>query len=192
MRIEFTGRQMEIGAELRRLTERKLAKLQRSLPEIDHVHVVLSTDRNHQSAEVSLRSAHLSLVASEEHPDVAMALTRVLARLQRQAERHLGKRRQRKRRAPARATALWSGVLRAPDASSAEAGEARPEDDGAQRPRIVRSRRFLVKPLSVDEAVLELGASDEGVVVFREARSERVHVLYRRRDGSLGLIEPEA
>lgn len=192
MRIEFTGRQMEVGVELRRLAERKLAKLQRSLPEIDHVHVVLSTDRNHQSAEVSLRSPHLSLVASEQHGDVALALTRVLARLQRQAERHLGKLRQRKRRAPARATALWSGVLR--DGGERPEGTA-PDGaghDGDVRPRIVRSRRFLVKPLSLEEAVLELSTSDEGVVVFREARSERVHVLYRRRDGSLGLIEPEA
>jgi putative sigma-54 modulation protein len=192
MRIEFTGRQMEVGAELRRLAERKLAKLQRSLPEIDHVHVVLSTDRNHQSAEVSLQSPHLSLVASEQHGDVALALTRVLARLQRQAERHLGKRRQRKRRAPARATALWSGVLRepwpAPDAAALDGDGHAPDET----PRIVRSRRFLVKPLSIEEALLELDANDEGVVVFREARSERVHVLYRRRDGSLGLIEPEA
>ena len=112
-------------------------------------------------------------------------LATVVDRLTRQAERHVGKWRERKRRAPARARALWSGVL----AASTPAGDGGAPAAGA---RIVRTRRFLVKPMTVEEAILELGVGDDGVVVFRDAATERVNVLYRRKDGDLGLIEPEA
>jgi ribosome hibernation promoting factor len=65
-----------------------------------------------------------------------------------------------------------------------------PRGDGA--PRVIRTRRFAVKPMTIEEAALEVGASAEGVVVFRDAATERVNVLYRRKDGNLGLIEAEA
>jgi putative sigma-54 modulation protein len=58
-------------------------------------------------------------------------------------------------------------------------------------PRVVRSRRFPAKPMTVDEAAIEVLSRDEGFLVFRDARTERVSVLYRRKDGNLGLIEPE-
>ena len=57
---------------------------------------------------------------------------------------------------------------------------------------MIRSRRFVVKPMTVEEAVLEVEGSDEGFLVFREATTERMNVLFKRKDGNLGLIEPEA
>ena len=75
--------------------------------------------------------------------------------------------------------ALWSGVM--------TAGEAR-----GPGPRVIRSRRFLVKPMTVEEAVQEVEGSDEGFLVFRDSATERMNVLFRRKDGNLGLIEPEA
>ena len=59
-------------------------------------------------------------------------------------------------------------------------------------PRVIRSRSFVVKPMTVDVAVLEVGSSEDGFLVFRDAATERVTVLYKRRDGNLSLIEPEA
>jgi putative sigma-54 modulation protein len=104
----------------------------------------------------------------------------VIDKLTRQAQHQLGKWRGRKRRAAGRTPALWSGVLAANDAR--ESG----------RPRVIRTRRFVAKPMTVDEAILEVGTSEEGLVVYRDAETERVSVLYRRKDGHLGLIEPEA
>jgi putative sigma-54 modulation protein len=178
MRIEFTGRQVEVTQELRDLAERKLGKLSRVLHGITHVHVVIAADKHRQIAEVSIQSPRLSLTATEESGDIAASLATVIDKLTRQAQRHVGKLRERKRRAPSRAVALWSGVMAPP----AEAGG----------PRVIRSRRFMVKPMTVDEAILQVGASEEGFLVFRDAATERVNVLYKRRDGNLGLIEPEA
>jgi len=180
MRIEFTGRQTEVPKELRQLAERKLQKLAKVLHGITNVHVVLSADKHRQIAEVTVHSSHLDLTAAEESGDFGSSLATVVEKLTRQAQRHLGKLRERKRRAPARATALWSGVL---------ASAATSEDRG---PRVIRSRRFVAKPMTVDEAALEVQRADDGFLVFRDATTERVSVLYRRRDGNLGLIEPEA
>lgn len=182
MRIEYTGRQTEVPPQIRNLAERKLKKLAKVLPGITNVHVILTSDKHRQIAEVSVHSRNLDLTAAEETSDLGVSLSTVVDKLARQAQRHVGKIRQRKRRAPARATALWSGVL-APSPPA-------PADGGA--PRVIRSRRFVVKPMTVDEAVLRVGASDEEFLVFRDAVTQRVNVLYKRKDGNLGLIEPEA
>jgi putative sigma-54 modulation protein len=190
MEVEYTGRQTEVTDDLRRLAERKLSKLAKVLHGITAVHVVLAEDKRRQTAEVSVHSPHLDLAAGDEAADLTLALSTVFDKLTRQAMRHQGKLRQRKRRAPARATALWSGVL-APAASS----DARDGGGGASTagsPRVIRSRRFVVKPNTVEEAVLHVGASPDEFLVFRDASTERVNVLYKRRDGNLGLIEPEA
>lgn len=181
MRIEYTGRHVEVPDELRTLSERKLRKLGRVLHGVTDAKVVLSMDKHRQSVEVSIHSPHLTLTAADESGDAGGSLTTVFEKLTRQAQRHLGKLRERKRRGPSRAMALWSGVFGAGREAGGDAG-----------PRIIRSRRFFVKPMTVDEAVLEVEDNDEGLLVFRNAATDRVNVLYRRRDGNLGLIEPEA
>ena len=59
------------------------------------------------------------------------------------------------------------------------------------RQRLIQTRRFLPKPMTVEEAVIELGSDGEDLVVYRDAASDKVNVLFRRKDGHLGLIEPE-
>jgi putative sigma-54 modulation protein len=180
MRIEYTGRQTDVDPSLKALAERKLAKLAKVLPGITHVHVIVAADKHRQIAEVSVHSPNLDLAASDETDDLAGALAGVIDKLARQAQRHVGKRRERKRRSVGRTTALWSGVL---------AAEPRSPEAGG---RVIRSRRVLVQPMTVDEAILEVGRNEEGFLVFRDAATARLNVLYRRKDGHLGLIEPEA
>ncbi len=176
MKIEFTGRQTEVPPEIRRLAERKLQKVTRLLPGITRAHVTLAADKHRQIAEVSIRSKHLELTAQKESSDLAAALSTVMDKLFRQVQRHLGRLRERKR--------SGRGPARPGGASGGQGG------DGARR--IVRSRRAQVRPMSLDEAALEVGSREEGVLVFRDAATERVGVLFRRRNGRLGLIEPEA
>jgi putative sigma-54 modulation protein len=180
MQIEYTGRQTEVSKELRQLAERKLRKLARVLPRITHVHVVLAAGKHRQTAEVTIQSSHLTLTATEESSDMAASLSTVMDKLARQVERRVGKLRERKRRTPARATALWAGAGETP----------REAPDG--QPRLIRSRRFVAKPMTVEEAVLEVEASADGLLVFRDATTRRMSVLFKRKDGHLGLIEPEA
>lgn len=180
MQIDFTGRGTEVPEEIKGLAERKLSKLQKVLRGITRVHVILTADKHRQIAEVSVQSSHLSLTATEESGDLGGSLATVIEKLTRQAQRHTGKLRERKRRGAPRTTALWAGVM--------PSGDSR----GEGLPRIIRSRRFVPKPMTVEEAMLEVNTSDDGFLVFRDAATERMNVLYRRKDGNLGLIEPEA
>lgn len=174
MKIEFTGRQTEVPDEVRRLAEQRLQKLGKLLPSLTRAHVILSADKHRQVAEVSVHSRRLDLAAVEVTTNPRLSVAGALDKLLRQAQRQRAKRRERKGSASPRL------VAPAPERGA----------DGA--PRVVRSRRVAVKPMTLEEAALEMGARADGVLVFRDAATERVGVLFRRRDGNLGLIEPEA
>jgi putative sigma-54 modulation protein len=176
MKIEFTGRQTEIPDELRRLAERKLQKVGKLLPAVTRAHVILALDKHRQVAEVSVHSRHMDLAAVEVSSNPRLSVAGAIDKLLRQAQRQQAKRRERKGAATPR-RALPPAAER---------------DSAAAAPRVVRSRRAAVKPMTVDEAALEMEARADGVLVFRDAATERVNVLFRRRDGNLGLIEPGA
>ena len=176
MKIEFTGRQTGIPDELRRLAERKLQKVGLLLPSVTRAHVILAVDKRRQVAEVSVHSRHMDLAAVEVSANPRLSVAGAIDKLLRQAQRQQAKRRERKGAAtPRRALP-----------PEAERGGA------AAAPRVVRSRRAAVKPMTLDEAALEMEGRADGVLVFRDAATERVNVLFRRRDGNLGLIEPGA
>jgi len=180
MQIEYTGRQTEVSEKLRTLAERKLRKLAKTLRGITHVHVILTADKHRQIAEVAMRSPHLTLTATQETSDMAVSVATVIDKVARQAQRHMGKRREGKRKAPARSGARWSVASALGDAGR------------ESRPRVIRTRRSSLKPMTVEEAMLEVESSDDGFLVFRDASTERMNVLFKRKDGNLGLIEPEA
>ena len=175
MKIEFTGRQTEVPAAVRSLAERKLEKLARLLPGITRAHVTVTADKHRQIAEVSVHSKKVELAAAGRSNDPELSVSEAMDKLLRQAQRYVGKRREGKR----------GQSPRIPPS----APEARGKADRA--PRVVRSRRFPAKPMTLDEAAIEVWSREEGFLVFRDARTERVSVLYRRKDGNLGLIEPE-
>jgi putative sigma-54 modulation protein len=171
MTIEYTGRQTQVAPRLKALAERRLGKLARVLRGITRAHVILTSEKHRQIAEVKVHSPNLDLTATQVGSDLGASLGTVMDKLERQAKRRRGRAQERKRRGSNRTLA--------------------PEPAPADGPRVIRSRRFLVKPMTVDEAVLEVGASQDGLLVFRDATTERVSVLYRRQDGHLGLIESE-
>jgi putative sigma-54 modulation protein len=174
MKIEFTARQTEIPDALRRLVERKLAKLAKLLPSVTRAHVTLTADKHRRVAEVGLHSRQLDLLAAAVTDDPRLSLAKALDKLARQADRQRTRRHVRK------------------GAPTPRLARPAPPPRDPETPRVIRSRRGGVKPMSLEEAALELESRPEGVLVFRDASSQRVNVLYRRRDGHLGLIEPEA
>jgi len=176
MVVEFTGRQVEIPPLVRALAERKIVKLAKVLPGITHVRVVLAADKHRQRAEVSVHSPHVDLVANEVAADAATALSAVIDKLTRQAQRHREKVREVKGRASIRATAV-----RSPAATPTEEG-----------PRVIRTRRFVARLMTLEAARGLVAEGGDGAVVFRDQGVKRIHVLFRRRDGNLGLIELEA
>ncbi|MGE5127728.1 MAG: ribosome hibernation-promoting factor, HPF/YfiA family, partial [Betaproteobacteria bacterium] len=132
MRIDFTARQTEISAELRRLAERKLEKLGRLLPGVTRAHVTLAADRHRQLAEVSVHSRQLDLSAEETSSNARRSLAGAIDKLLRQADKQRTRRRPRK---GAESPRLAPAAARGP---AMEAG-----GEGGS-PRVIRSRRTAV------------------------------------------------
>lgn len=187
MLIEYTGRQTEVTPRLRGVAEKRLRKLARVLRTITHAHVTFTADKHRRIAEVSVHSPHLVLTAQQETADMAASLATVLDKLERQAEKHAGKRKDRKRRAGG----PWKEAAPREPAPRPEPPPARRERE-APRPRLIRSRSVVARPMTVQQAMLEVESSKDGLLVFRDAATSRMNVLFKRKDGNLGLIEPEA
>jgi putative sigma-54 modulation protein len=178
MRIDFTGRQMEITSEVRQYTEEHLGKITRLLRGRFGVHVILTSEKHRRVAEIALKFRDHTLVGIEETGDTRSAVHGALDKLERQVVRLLEKRRTRKRR-PGPASAIRLNVLTAA------------ERVDHQERRILATERIAIKPMTVEEAIETLDVRPTGVVVFRNPSTERVNVIYQRPDGNLGLIEPE-
>ena len=177
MRIDFTGRQIEVSPDLRRYTEERLRKLSRVLRDRFGIHVILTAEKHRRIAEITLKLREHTLVGVEVTGDARSSINGALDKLERQAVRLMARRRTRKRR-PKPASAVLLNVL----------GVERVDHE---EHRVLETERFPIKPMSVEEAIESLDSTRIGMVVFRNSESERVNVLYRRQDGNLGLIEPE-
>lgn len=183
MRIEFTGRQTEVAEPLRRLGERRLSKLARVLPGITHAHVILSTDRHRQVAEVNVRSPLIDLAAQQASADFGASLAAAFDKLTRQAQHRVGKRKGQKRRGLTAASAP-RGRIEAPVPLAVRVPSEAPR-------RAIRPRRVALKAMTTEEAVLELDRRGEAFVLYRDTGTGRLHLLHRHKDGHLGLLEPK-
>jgi putative sigma-54 modulation protein len=177
MAIDYTGRQVEISADLRRYTQARLRKITRLLGGEFDLHVILTAEKHRRIAELTLKFSNHTVVGAEETGDIRTSINGAVDKLASQTVRLIERRRTTKRR-PKPTSAVLLNVL----------GTGQVEHD---ENRIVLSERVPLKPMSVEEAIEALDRSHAGAVVFRNPDSERVNVIYHRPDGHLGLIEPE-
>ncbi len=177
MKLEITGRHLVVTPALRTYLERRLRKFAKIFGDGLNCHVVIDVEKDRHAAEIVLRSKILNITGKGETPDMYASILKAVDKLERQALRHKAKIIETKRqRAKDRSVAEKSGMGRA-------ARPASVQSDGG-----ILEEEARGKPMAVEEAVLQLGASEYPFVVFRNVESGSVNVLYRRRDGSLGLI----
>lgn len=182
MKIDFVGRHVTLDERIRAHTERKLERVVRFLAEPVEVHVTLEAEKYRQIAEIRMSHRHGTVRAREENADVLEAIDLAVEHLERQTRRTRKKSVDRRRR----------GVRFAAGARHWPVDVVAKESLGrGVAPRVVKSSRFEIKPMTLDEAALDLEASRNEFVVFHDAESDKVSVLYRRRDQNYGLIVPE-
>jgi len=180
MQLTVTGRNIAVTPALRNYAENKLARLHRFVDALGTAHVVLSVEKYRQVAEVTLTVRDLILRAEESTPDLYASIDRVPDKLERQVLRYKEK-----------LVAHGGRGGRGPAAAEAASGVAVEEEGAGAEPQVVRVKRFALKPLAVEDAVLQMEMLGHTFFVFRNARTEEVNVIYRRQDGTYGLIEPE-
>lgn len=182
MNIEFVGRHVTLDDRIRSHAERKLERVLKFLAEPVEIHVTLEAEKYRQIAEIRLSHRHGTVRAREENADVIEAIDLAVEHLERQTRRTRKKIVDRRRRGSRFAAGARHWPVDVVARESLGRGEA---------PRIVKSSRFEIKPMTLDEAALDLESSRNEFVVFHDAESDKVSVLYRRRDDNYGLIVPE-
>lgn len=194
MRLEITGRHVTITPAVRKAVERRLARMTRMLNDnIVSVQVVITGEKSRTHVDMTLhaRGDHF-LHGAATGRDLPTALGAATEKLEHQTQKLKSKWTERKRQGVSAARA-GSDVPRSARGRRAFAtGAAAGDDAEASQIRIVRARRYAVKPMSVDEAALEVVEGRDAFLVFRNATTDTINVLFRRPDGNLGLIEPEA
>ena len=171
MKVTITGKNIEVSEYLRDLALKKIAKLERYFPEDTEVLITMAVEKNRHIVEVTI--PYQGIIRGEESTgDMYASIDNVIEKLEKQIHRHK--------------TRLEKS-LRYDDASP-EYDDYDDEDEG---PHIVRVKRFSMKPMSVEEAMLQLELLGHSFFVFTNAETDRINVIYARKDGNFGLIEPD-
>jgi len=192
MRLELTGRHVDITPALRRLLESKLRKLERLLNDSAvSAQAVLTREKHRHRADITLHTrGEKFLHGNGDAAAWEASIGQAIEKIAQQAQKVKGKWQGRKRQGAAKEMTSAGEVREASTAAPLETAAAR--RDRARMPHILRARRQPIKPMSLADAAREMDAGGDGVVLFRDVETAAVSVLYRRRDGELTLVQADA
>ncbi|RLE32214.1 MAG: ribosome-associated translation inhibitor RaiA [Acidobacteria bacterium] len=180
MKVEYIARKVNLTSGVRDIAEKKLARVEKYFNDIIDLRLEVSQERHLYVADIFLKGKDFSLKSTSSNKDLTTAIQDAIDKLEMQA-----------RKAKAR--------LKDHKRHGSDVREDTPRDDagsepaeGEDTPRIVETSTIPVKPMSVEEAALQLEESEERFLVFYNSVSDKVNVVYRRADNNLGLITPEA
>lgn len=171
MQVMVTFRHVEPSKGLHEYAEEKVQRVHKYLRRPIEAHVILSVLKHRHVAEVQVTANRLNINATEETDDLYSAIDLAMSKIERQIKKHVAKHKRHKGNNAAAANPLAS--------------------ETARRGAVIRTQRVAVKPMSVDEAVMQLKLLKNDFLLFKNADSETLSVVYRRKDGNYGLIEPE-
>lgn len=193
MRLELRGHHTDVTPGLRKFVEEKLSKLERLLNDrAVSAHAILTVEKRRRVADITLHArGERFLHGVGDSGSWETSLTQAINKISHQAQKL--KTRQKDNRHALKAPALDAPGLVVKRGRAAKPSAVVPVRRlSARMPRVLRASREALKPMSVEDAAREVDAGGDGVVVFRNADSQAVSVLYRRRNGDLALIETEA
>ena len=176
MKLNLTGKNIEVTEALRTVTEKKLGKLDKYFQGNVEGNVVYSVERNRKIIEITINLPGTILRAEESSDDMYASIDKAVDVLEGQIRKYKTKLQKRNNNGE---TIRFENI-------SSVAGEAL--DDGA---KIVRTKRFDMKPMDEEEAILQMELLRHNFFIFMNAESDTLNVLYKRKDGNYGLIEPE-
>lgn len=181
MNVEYTGRNCRVDDRLRSYAKKKLQKVLKFIDEPVEIRLILEVEKRRRIAELHISHRHGMLQATEEAEEMRDAIHAAIDKVEKQARRSHKKHTASKRRAHRAVNdAHWPLEILEPQSISQ--GNA---------PKVIRTTRLPIKPMTIDEAALQLEDSKNEFFVFLDSSTDRVSVLYKRRDDHYGLIAPE-
>ena len=173
MKVTITGRKVTIKDSFREYADKKLRKIERFFGDDADVQVTVTVEKGRQTVEVTVKNGATIYRAEETAPAMEDALDRVVDSLIRKIRKNKTRVEKRLR------SQAFAGLP--------EWNEEEPEEEF----HVVRTKHFSIKPLDVDEAILQMNLSDHQFYMFRNMDTGEINVVYRRKAGDYGLIEPD-
>lgn len=177
MKVEYTGRHLEVTPAIRSHVEDHFERIGHLFGRDDnHAHVIIEVERGKHRSEIVVKWRNQVLTATSIAEDMYPAISQTVDKIEKQALKIKNKVTDRSHKAK-------------------KAGEIAPEfieslEPESDTPRIIETDRFVAKPMTAEEASLLLDDDENQFYVFRDAETEKVSVLYKRKDGNYGLIQP--
>ncbi len=179
MKVEYVARKVTLTDGVREIAEKKLAKVEKYFNEIIDLRMEMSQERHLYVVDILLKGKDFSLKSTSSNKELTTAIQDAIDKLEMQARKAKTRLKDHKRH---------GGDLRTPVGDDDTSRDVEP----GERAGIVETSVIPVKPMSIDEAIMQLEETEEHFLVFHNAVSGQVNVVYRRADGNLGLITPEA
>jgi len=173
MQLSVTFKNIDPSDHLKSYLQEKLDRLDKILDNPAEANVVLSVQKHRHTAEVNVNGDRLNIIGKEETNDMYSAIDMVADKLEKQIKK--GKEKIRDHRTASKAKNL--DVL-----------AATPSDEDLMQK--IKTRHIEYKPMDIEEAAMQLDLTPDNFLVFTNARTGKVNVVYRRNDGHLGLIQP--
>ncbi len=173
MEIIITGRKVNLKDNFKDLAKKKLSKFDRMFNDNAVANVTVTVEKNHQTVEITIRNNGMIYRAESSEREMNEALDKVIYALSRQLRKHKTKLEKRLRD------------------NSIEKYFPAEQDEEEETFDLVRRKSFAVKPISVEEAILQMNMINHLFYMFRNETTNEINVVYRRRDGGYGLLEPE-
>jgi putative sigma-54 modulation protein len=179
MQISVTFRNTDSKETLRQYVQDKISKMDRYLDTPVEANIVLSVEKHRHLAEVTLLANRITINAQEETEDMFSAIDLVMDKLERQILKYKEKIKRHKAH-PSIPDANLRMDIYAPEGF----------EDGGE-PQVIKSKKLRAKPMSVEEAAMQMDLLNNDFLVFTNASSKSLNIIYRMKDGHYGLIEPQ-
>ena len=180
MQITTTFRHMEPSEALKSYAEEKLERVKKYIDEPIVVQVFLTVEKIRHSAEVTITAKGITIKAAEETNDMYASVDAVSDKIERQLRRFKERIKAHKPSSDTRERQVQKSIV-----------EAQNIEESDSAPVVIKTKSFSMKPMSVEEAVMQMELLHKDFLVYTEASTENINVVYRRKDGNYGLIAPE-
>lgn len=180
MKIDYVARHFRLDDRTKTYADKRLSKAAKFLEEPVEIRVILDEIKHRKLADIRASHRFGVLQATEETDGFEDSINLAADKIEKQARRSRKKAKDRKRRPKPIAADQWPLEVLTPESVGTGDG-----------PQIVESVQISIKPMNLEQAAFELQSSENQFVVFRDSESDKVNVLYRRRDDNYGLITPE-
>jgi putative sigma-54 modulation protein len=176
MKFEYTGRHIDVTPALRSHVEEHFNRIKHLFDgKPANAHIIIEVEKGRHRSEIVVKWRNDVLTANTTLTDMYQSLSKTVDKIEKQALKIKNKIIDKHHKAQKVGTITPASV------------EVKPAPDG---PRIINANRYAVKPMTAEEAVLRLNEEENQFLVFRNAENERISVIYKRKDGNYGLIQP--